>query len=402
MRSIALSFWIGAGSRYETPAQAGVSHFIEHLIFKGSESYSAWDIARIFDEMGGEINAATSKEYTVVHARFLDEQLEQALAVMADMVWRPRFADIDAEREVVLEEVAMYEDSPADLIHDVIAQTVFDGHPLANAVIGNAAALRGADTAAVRAYHAAHYVPRAVVVAAAGNVDHEQLCALVEKHRAAGGASTAPPAARLAPPPVHHVARFRAKDTEQYNVCFGGLGPARNDSQRFALSVVDTLLGGASSSRLFQEVREKRGLAYSVYSYSSLYAETGLIAIYVGSRAEALTEALAVIREEVDRLVHHLPGEEVERAKAHLKGQLVLGMESPQARMNQLGRSVLTGVEILTLDEMLARVDAVTTDEAQAIAQQYYDLSRWSAVCIGPEARAFREGVEGFDWEEER
>ena len=188
MRSIALGFWIGAGSRYEEPAQAGVSHFIEHLIFKGTEHYSAWDIARIFDEMGGELNAATSKEYTVVHARFLDEQLDQAFSVMADMVQRPLFADIDSEREVVLEEVAMYEDSPADLIHDVLAQAVFDGHALARAVIGNAEALRRDDKQAVEAYHEAHYVKPAIVIAAVGNVDHARLCELAERHLGAGGA----------------------------------------------------------------------------------------------------------------------------------------------------------------------------------------------------------------------
>lgn len=396
MRSIALGFWIGAGSRYEEPAQAGVSHFIEHLIFKGTEHYSAWDIARIFDEMGGELNAATSKEYTVVHARFLDEQLDQAFSVMADMVQRPLFADIDSEREVVLEEVAMYEDSPADLIHDVLAQAVFDGHALARAVIGNAEALRRDDKQAVEAYHEAHYVKPAIVIAAVGNVDHARLCELAERHLGAGGAVKAPPAPRLATPVVHHVARFTAKETEQYNVCFGGLGPARDDPRRFALSVVDAALGGSSSSRLFQEVREKRGLAYSIYSYSSLYAETGMVAVYVGSRKEALEEALGIIRDELDRSITDLPEQEVERAKAHLKGQLVLGMESPHARMHQLGRSVLTSVEILSLDEMLAKVEAVTLEQAQALAREFYDLSTWSAVCIGPDPEPFRSATEGF------
>ncbi|HJW76666.1 MAG TPA: insulinase family protein, partial [Thermoleophilia bacterium] len=207
-----------------------------------------------------------------------------------------------------------------------------------------------------------------------------------------------PPDFPKASPKPRHVAGFTTKETEQYHVCLGGLGPSRSDPRRFALSVVDTALGGSSSSRLFQEVREKRGLAYSVYSYSSLYAETGLVAVYVGSRREALAEAMSVIR---DELVHatELPGSEVARAKAHLKGQMVLSMESPQARMHQLGRAVLTGIEILSLDELLARVEAVTYEEAIEMVRQYYSLDRWSTVCIGPDAEPFRVAVPDFSWE---
>jgi predicted Zn-dependent peptidase len=399
VRSIALGMWIGAGSRFEVAEHAGISHFIEHLIFKGSERYSAWDIARIFDEMGGEINAATSKEYTIVHARFLDEQLETAFSVMADMVRRPLFAELDQEREVVLEEVAMYEDSPQELVHDLLSEAVFDSHPLGRPVIGRADSLRATGEAEVRAYHASHYVNPAIVVAAAGNIEHARLCELAVHHLAGGaGASATPPALVRAHPQLRHVAGFREKETEQYHICLGGLGPARDDPRRFVLSVLDIAIGGSSSSRLFQEVREKRGLAYSVYSYTSLYADTGLVAVYVGSRQEALGEAMDVIREELGRAAE-LPETEVERAKAHLKGQMVLSMESPQARMHQLGRSVLTGIEILSLDELLARVGAVTYEEALELAAQVYDVDRWSGVCIGPDTGSFKATVPDFGWE---
>jgi predicted Zn-dependent peptidase len=349
--------------------------------------------------MGGEINAATSKEYTIVHARFLDEQLETAFTVIADMVRHPLFADLEAEREVVLEEVAMYEDSPQELVHDVLAEAVFDSHPLGQAVIGRAESLRATDKAAVQAYHGAHYVSPAIVLAAAGNVDHGRLCELTQEYLAgATGPSAAAAVIAPAQPALRHVATFTGKETEQYHVCLGGLGLARDDPRRFALSVVDTALGGSSSSRLFQEVREKRGLAYSVYSYTSLYAETGLVAVYVGSRQEALAEAMSIIREELAQ-ADRLSEAEIARAKAHLKGQMVLSMESPSARMHQLGRSVLSDIEILSLDELLAKVEAVTYEGAIETARAYYGLERWSTVCIGPDVAPFRAVVPDFTWE---
>jgi len=275
VRSVALGLGIAAGSRLEPPEIAGVSHFIEHLIFKGSAVYSAWDIARIFDDMGGEPNAATSKEHTVVHARFLDDDLDKAFELIAEMVARPTFVDLDQEREVVLEEVAMYEDSPPELVHDDLAEVVFREHPLGQPIIGHSETLARCDLAAVRAYHHIHYVNPGIVVAAAGNVDHEHVCELAERHfRPEPGAVV--PRPELHPPGPRHAASFREKDTEQYHLCLGGPGPRRSDPERYAVFVVDTILGGSWSSRLFQEVREQRGLAYSVYSYYSLYADAGL------------------------------------------------------------------------------------------------------------------------------
>ncbi len=399
VRSVALGLWIAAGSRQEPPEFGGVSHFIEHLIFKGSERFSAWDIARIFDDMGGEPNASTSKEHTLVNARFLDDDLDTAFEVIAEMVGRPTFAELDQEREVVLEEVAMYEDSPAELIHDDLSEVVFGEHPLGRPIIGHSETLRRLDLETVSAYHDVRYVNPGIVVSAGGHVDHDHLCELAAKHfRPEPGAVVQQP--ELSPPGFRHVARFSQKDTEQYSVCLGGPGPRRSDPDRYAVFVVDTILGGSWSSRLFQEVREKRGLAYSVYSYTSLFADAGLTAIYVGSREEAMTEAIQVILEVMHDLEEDIAEEAISRAKNHLKGQLVISMESPGSRMQSLGRSVLMEQPVLSVDEVLARIDAVTRDDVMAAVRRYYDPKKWSTVCIGPRPEPFRAVTEGFTWEE--
>jgi len=399
VRSVALGLWIAAGSRLEPLELGGVSHFIEHLIFKGSKRYSAWDIARIFDDMGGEPNASTSKEHTLVNARFLDDDLDTAFEVIAEMLARPTFSDLDHEREVVLEEVAMYEDSPPELIHDDLCETVFGEHPLGRPIIGHSETLARLDLATVKAYHEAHYVNPGIVVSASGHVDHDHLCELTAAHfRPEPGAVVRRP--DLSAPGLRHVARFSRKETEQYHVCLGGPGPRRTDPDRYAVFVVDTILGGSWSSHLFQEVREKRGLAYSVYSYTSLYTDAGLTAIYFGSREEAVEEAMDVILEVLHDFEEDIAEESITRAKNHLKGTLVLSMESPSSRMQTLGRSVLMEMPVLTVDEVLERIDAVTHDDVMAAVRRYYDPKEWSTVCIGPRPEPFRAVTEGFAWEE--
>jgi predicted Zn-dependent peptidase len=400
VRSVALGVWIDSGSRAEPDELAGISHLIEHMLFKGTADYSAIDIARIFDEMGGEPNAATSKEHTLVHARLLDDDLEQAFAVIADMVQHPTMADLDAEREVVLEEVAMYEDSPPELIHDYLTEAVFQHHPLGRAVIGTTRTLRSIDEAAVKTYHQVHYVPSAIVIAAAGHVDHAQLVRLAERHFGGTSSDVPAPQAPLSPAGWRHVALFSAKETEQYHVCLGGPGPRRADEDRWPVYIIDTLLGGSWSSRLFQEVRDKRGLAYSVYSYTSMYADSGLTAIYFGSREEAVGEAMRLIVDELKQAQNGFGGEDVARAKKHVKGSYVLSMESPSSRMQSLGRNILSGLPVLSVDEVLARVDAVTPDEIAQAAAAYYDIEKWSTVCIGPRPEPWRAVTGDFTWEE--
>jgi predicted Zn-dependent peptidase len=396
VRSAAVGYWIGAGSRDETDAKAGVSHFIEHLLFKGSKSYSAVQIAEIFDELGGELNAATSREHTLVYARVPDHHLETALDVMSDMVFSPAFDELDAEREVVLEEIAMYEDTPQELVHDLIAEAIFGSHALGRPVIGTAEVISSITRKAIQTYHRSVYAPGNIVVAGAGNVDHGQLVALVSRavERRAEVADGKP---RVRPPlmkPPKPGLRFQRKDTEQYHVCLGAPGISRSDRRRFAASILDAILGGSASSRLFQEIREKRGMAYAVYSFVSQYTDTGQVGIYVGTREENLVEALTIAAEQIaDIAGGNLPARELQRAKENLKGRILLSMESTSTRMNRLGKSLVTDSEILSLDRIVAEVDAVEGDAVCELAAVLLAPERLSAAGIGPDEGRFLEAV---------
>ena len=300
VRSIALGFWVRAGSRDEDHEHAGISHFLEHLLFKGTDRFSSREIDEAFDAMGAEVNAGTGKETTSVYSRFLDNHLERAFDVLQDMVLRPAYPDIDSERQVVIEEIAMYEDEPQDKVHDVLAGAVFGDHPLGRPIIGRADVVSSVPVPEIASWHDGRYVPPNIVLAAAGNLEHERIVELAEA--AVGGSGSAPPTELGSPEAPGQVLRFHQKETEQYHLCLGGLGVPRGDDRRFALRVLDTILGGSTSSRLFQEVREKRGLAYSVYSYASHYADSGQVALYVGTRPENVGEAVDVIASELRRL----------------------------------------------------------------------------------------------------
>jgi predicted Zn-dependent peptidase len=397
VRSAAIGYWIGAGSRDETDAKAGVSHFIEHLLFKGSSKYTALEIAELFDELGGELNAATSREHTVVLARVPDVHVEKALDVMSDMVFSPLFEELDAEREVVLEEIAMYEDTPQELVHDLIGQAVFGSHALGRPVIGTADVISSVSKRTIQAYHRARYTPGNIVVAAAGAIDHEQLVGLVERaveQRAVVEAGKPGVRPLLSKPPKPGL-RFQRKDTEQYHVCLGAPGVSRSDRRRFAASILDAILGGSASSRLFQEIREKRGMAYSVYSFLSQYAETGQIGIYVGTREDNLADALAIAVEQIaDIAGGNLPERELYRAKENLKGRVVLSMESTSTRMNRLGKSLITDSEILSLDRVIAEIEAVEPEAVCELAATLLASERLSAAGIGPSEEHFLAALE--------
>jgi predicted Zn-dependent peptidase len=397
VRSAAIGYWISAGSRDETAAKAGISHFIEHLLFKGSSRYSALDIAEIFDGLGGELNAATSREHTVVYSRVADTHVETALDVMGDMVFSPLFDDVDSEREVVLEEIAMYEDTPQDQVHDLIGEAVFGSHPLGRPVIGTAEVISGVSPRALRGYHGAHYIPANIVVAGAGSIDHDKLVGLVQRavdRRADAGAGVPKPRTPLRGIPAPGL-RFQRKDTEQYHVCLGAPGLSRSDSRRFAASILDAILGGSASSRLFQEIREKRGMAYSVYSFGSHYAETGHLGIYVGTREENLAEALAITTEQIAEIsAGNVTDRELQRAQENLKGRIVLSMESTSARMTRLGKSLVTDTEILTLDEVIAQIEAVDIETVASLAGDMLAPERLSAAGIGPSEEKFLAALE--------
>jgi predicted Zn-dependent peptidase len=397
VRSVAIGFWIGTGSRDEDDSQAGVTHFLEHLLFKGSQRYSALDIAEIFDGFGGELNAATARDYTVVYARVLDEHLATALDVMTDMIFVPTFADIDAERDVVLEEIAMIEDSPQELVHDMVTQAVFGDHPLGRPVLGSADVIANVSKRSVAAYHRARYAAGNVVVAAAGSVDHRRLVRLVqrmsEKVRQPPARKPSVRAPLVAPPPPN--LRFLRKETEQYHVCIGAPGIARSDKRRFTASILDAVLGGSASSRLFQEIREKRGLAYAVYTFSSQVADTGQIGVYVGTREENLAACLAIVGEQIEALAGgDLQESELERAKENLKGRIMLSMELTSSRMGRLGKSVITDSELLSLDRVLAEIEAVDGDGVAQLAAVLLAPEQRSAAGIGPSEDRFLAAVE--------
>jgi predicted Zn-dependent peptidase len=397
VRSVALGYWIGAGSRDERNGKAGVSHFIEHLLFKGTSSYSAQEIAETFDRLGGELNAATSREHTVVYARVPDDRLETAVDVMSDMVFCPLFAELDAEREVVLEEIAMYEDTPHDYVHDLIAAAVFGNRPLGRPVVGTAEVISTIGRRSISAYHRAMYAPGNVVVAAAGNLQHNRLVELLERAERKQAEASAR-ASRVRTPLVRTPApgiRFQRKDTEQYHVCLGAPGISRSDRRRFAASVLDNILGGSASSRLFQEIREKRGMAYSVYSFASQYTDTGQIGFYVGTREENLAACLEVAAAEIaDIAAGNVSEAELERAKENLKGRIMLSMESTSNRMTRLGRSVITDTEILSLPRIIAEIDAVGPEAISELAGVLLAEERLSAAGIGPSEERFSGAVE--------
>ena len=391
VRSVALGLWVRTGSRNETPAQAGVSHFLEHLLFKGTARYSAIEISERFDGLGASVNAATGKETTHLHARFLDEHTEEVFDLLAEMMLAPTYPDIDSERQVVIEEIAMYDDEPQDRVHDVLAEAVFGEHPLGRRVLGEAEVIASIPVPDIEAYRQTRYAGPEIVVGAAGHLDHDRIVELAERFvnppSEGGGVAEAglDTASRLS---------FLSKETEQYHICFGAPGIARDDDRRFALGVMDTIFGGSTSSRLFREVREKRGLAYAVGSYNEQFTDQGLVATYVGTRAENVEEACSIIGREMARLRSEpVSEEELARAKESVKGRLVLSSESTAARMTRISRATLFGLPIETLDEMLAKVDAIEVDDLTELAAELYAADRLSAACVGADEDRFRAAL---------
>ena len=394
VRSVALGMWVRTGSRDEGPKEAGVSHFLEHLLFKGTERHSAIEISELFDGMGAATNAATSKESTHLHARLLDEHTDEAFQLLAEMLIAPSMPveEVDSEREVVLEEIAMYEDEPQDRVHDVLARAVHGDHPLGRRVLGDADVIGSIPVPEIARYHHDRYTKPNIVVAAAGHLDHDAIVGLTQAHLSAPSGEPNGSVTNGHPSDDAPRFMFQAKDTEQYHICFGGPGIARADERRYAIAVLDAIFGGSTSSRLFREVREKRGLAYAVGSYTEQYTDTGMVAMYLGTRADNVQESCEIIGRELGSLRDAgITAEELERAKEHVKGRMVLSMEATAARMSRLARSILFDVPLLSLDEMLERVEGVTEEDVTALVTDLYDPERLSAACIGPQEELFRE-----------
>jgi predicted Zn-dependent peptidase len=392
VRSVALGLWVRTGSRDETPAQAGVSHFLEHLLFKGTPTYTATGISERFDGLGASFNAATGKETTHLHARFLDEHTDDVFSLLGEMLLESTFPDIDSERDVVLEEIAMYEDEPSDRVHDYLADAVFGDTPLGRRILGRADVIANIPVPDIAKYHGSRYTAENIVVAAAGNLDHEHIVALAETLNPEHNGD------RKDPEPVEPLPggriEFAPKDTEQYHICFGAPGINRADERRFALAVLDSILGGSSSSRLFREVREERGLAYSVGTYSEQFTDTGVVATYVGTREDNVEQVCEVIGNEFGRIrTEPVSADELDRAREHVKGRVVLSGESTAARMNRIARATLHGLPLLSLDEMLAEIDKVTVGDLTELAAEIFPAERMSAAAVGKDEDLFRKAV---------
>jgi len=395
VRSVTLGFWIATGSANETPAEAGLSHLVEHMLFRGTDRFGSLEIDQIFDAMGAELNAGTGKENTSVYARVIDEHLPRAFDVVADMVWHPRMEDADLanEREIVLEEIAMYEDEPQDRVFDVLGEAVFGDHPLGRPVIGRAEVIAATTPDALSRFHASHYAPGDIVIAAAGSLEHEavvELARAIEVPNRSNAPRVPPIPAELAP----HL-RFLRKDTEQYHVTLGAPALARDDERRFALRVLDNILGGTSSSRLFQKVREDRGLAYNVFSFQALFAGTGEIGIYLGTRPDNVAPALRVVADELAALrADGVTAEELERSKENVKGRIVLSLESTAARMNRLGLAVLSDLPLLSIDDLVQRIESVSLEDVNDLMRELLAPERLSAAAVGADQDVFRSAIE--------
>lgn len=386
VRSVAIGFWVRIGSRDEEGADQGASHFLEHLLFKGTETRSAREIAEALDAVGGDLNAFTSKEYTCFYARVLDEDVEVAVDVLSDMIRSATIApeDVEQERHVVLEEINIHLDTPEDLAHSDFAEVILRGHPLSLEVLGSADSIEAMSRDRVHGYYERYYRPNNLTVAAAGHLDHDALAELVADHTGDLGRPDGDRPERHAPERYGAgEAVIRHRPTEQAHVVLGTPGLPRDDDRRFTMLVTNALLGGGMSARLFQEVREQRGLAYSTYSYHSAYADGGYFGAYAGTTPAKVDELLEVLGDELDRLSGSIEVSEVDRAKGNLQGSIVLGSEDTGSRMTRLGKMICTESEVIDIDEALARIGAVTVDDVKQLADEVMGQQRCLAV-VGP------------------
>jgi predicted Zn-dependent peptidase len=391
VRSAAIGIWASVGSRDEDLDHAGATHYLEHLLFKGTSKRTALEISAAMDAVGGELNAFTGKEYTCYYARVLDADLPLAIDVLADMVTGSLIApkDVDAERGVILEEIAMNDDEPADTVHEAFAAQLFGDTPLGRPILGTVASINEITRDQIADHYAARYTPPDLVVAIGGNVDHDVAARQIQE--AFGGALSAdaaptPPRLAAADPGLAAGTGVRLvpRSIEQANLVLGCAGMSRTDERRFALGVLNAALGGGMSSRLFQEVREKRGLAYSVYSFASQHCDTGMWATYIGCLPAKADEVLAICQEEIAKVISGgLTEAELDRGKGQLRGSLVLGLEDPSSRMSRLGKSELVYSRLEPVDEILASIEAVTHDDVRRVAAEILGLPKVLAV-VGP------------------
>jgi len=387
-QSVSLGIWVDSGARDETDENAGISHFLEHLLFKGTERRTALEIAEALDAVGGQLNAFTDKEYTCYYAKVLPEHTGLALDVLADMLQNSVLdpEEIDREKDVVLEEIKRHEDTPDELIHDLFLTTLWPGHPLGRSVIGRPEVIESLTRDQILAYLRQHYAPRRMVVAAAGNLRHEEIVRMVQEYLG-GLAGEAEPRSPVAP-------AFTAGDTclkrstEQVHFCLGTRGYTQHEDDRYALGILDAAVGGGMSSRLFQEVREKRGLCYAIGSYTASYREAGMFAVYAGTSPKNADTVRSLVQEELIKVAKDgLGEEELQRAKNQIRGAVLLGLDSMSGRMTRLGKSVLYYNRVISPFEVVEKVERVTPDEIRRVAEAIFG-GDYAYAAVGPVARA--------------
>ena len=387
LKSVTVGMWVNAGSRDESPEQAGYSHFIEHMFFKGTATRSATEISRAIDALGGEMNAFTTRETTTFYVKVLDQHLPKALDLLSDLFHRSRFGpkEIEKEKQVVLEEIRMVRDDPEDLVQELHARLVMGGHPLSRPILGKESTIARLCRQDLLDYIETHYRPSQMVLAVAGNFDQRRLERMIARAFGHHHPSVSDSPQERWPPEVRGGVIMKQKPLEQIHLCVGLKGIPAGHKDRYAAYVLNSVLGGSVSSRLFQEVREKRGLAYSIYSFLSGYSDGGTITIYTGTRAREVERVLELIRREIRRMaVYGIEPAELRRTKAQMKGSLMLSLESSHSRMNKLAKDELIAGAHTSLEDMLSEIDAVTEPQVSRVAQDLFIPETMAVTGLGP------------------
>lgn len=385
VKSVTLGIWIGTGARSESENNHGISHFIEHLMFKGTEKRSAKCIAETVDAVGGQLNAFTAKEHTCYYMKVLDSQVDLALDILSDMLMSSKFAagDIDREREVVLEEVHMYEDTPDELVHDIHLGKIWRGHELGRNILGSTNSISKFDESMVREYYQQFYTPDNLVIAAAGNLNHDNLVNAIERFFIRMEGTKKHIETKV--PVITPAKTVRAKETEQVHLCLSAQGVPQNSPEIYKIHVLNNILGGGISSRLFQAIREEKGLAYSVYSYQTNYSDAGLFTVYAGTRPANVLQVIEIIFQTMQSVKDDgITEAELKRAKEQLKGSLFLGLESSSSRMSRLGKMEIMLGKYISLEEVVEKIERVSLSDVKVMAQQLFCPELLCLTALGP------------------
>lgn len=385
LRSVSIGIWVGTGSRNESQSNNGISHFIEHMLFKGTDNKSAREIADSIDSIGGQLNAFTGKECTCYYTKTLDSHADIALDVLSDMFFNSRFEekDIEVEKKVILEEIGMYEDSPEELVHDILSETVWEDNSLGLPILGTRETLLNINKDKIKAYINERYLPQNTVIAVAGNFEEDRIIDVIKK-KFGGWNASGKDSKTIEDAKFKVNSKIKVKDTEQIHICMGFEGVAHGSDELYPLLAVNNVLGGGMSSRMFQKIREEKGLVYSIYSYPSSYKNAGLFTIYAGMNAEHLEKVVELIIKEIKILLKEgLSKDELEKSKEQLKGSYILGLESTSSRMNSMGKSEVLMDRIYTPDEILKKIDAVNQESVERVIKQIFCLDKISFAIVG-------------------